>query len=130
MGLLSMPFHAYVEALGCVIEAFGTVLIPFTFLVGAMPFSLFLLLMFLAFGYGTLLSVGSVLLEETTLRRYPKVRDVLMLVLFAMIENVGYRQMVTLFRAQGVIQYFTGLNKWELVVHKGVDSRLLVEDEI
>ncbi|MBI2679328.1 MAG: glycosyltransferase [Candidatus Koribacter versatilis] len=130
MGLASMPFHAYVEALGCVIEAFGTILIPFTFLVGAMPFSLFLLLMFLAFGYGTLLSVGSVLLEETTLRRYPKVRDVLMLVLFAMIENVGYRQMVTLFRAQGVIQYFTGLNKWELVVHKGFESRVLVEDEV
>src|ERR1041385_8646019 len=92
MGALSMPFHAYVEAIGCTVEAFGTFIIPFSFLVGAMPFSLFLLLMFLAFGYGTLLSVGSVLLEETTLRRYPKIRDVFLLVLFAMIENVGYRQ--------------------------------------
>jgi cellulose synthase/poly-beta-1,6-N-acetylglucosamine synthase-like glycosyltransferase len=130
MGLLSMPFHAYIEALGCVIESFGTFLIPFTFLVGAMPFSLFVLLMFLAFGYGTLLSVGSVLLEETTLRRYPKVKDVLNMVLFAMIENVGYRQMVTFFRAQGVIQYFTGLRKWELVVHKGFQKHAVVPDEL
>ncbi len=130
MGMLSMPFHAYIEALGCVIESFGTFLIPFTFLVGAMPFSLFVLLMFLAFGYGTLLSVGSVLLEETTLRRYPKVKDVLNMVLFAMIENVGYRQMVTFFRAQGVIRYFAGLQKWELVVHKGFENKVVVHDEI
>ena len=130
IGMLSLPFHAYIEALGCVVEAFGSFLIPFSFLVGAMPFSLFCLLMFLAFGYGTLLSVGSVLLEETTLRRYPKVRDVLYLVLWAVVENVGYRQMVTLFRAQGVLQYFTGLQKWELVVHKGFDNRLLVNDDI
>lgn len=130
MGMVSMPFHAYVEAIGCVIEAFGTVLIPFTFLVGAMPFSLFILLMFLAVGYGTLLSVGSVLLEETTLRRYPKLNHVLVLMVYAVIENFGYRQMVTLFRAQGVVQYFTGLSKWEIVVHRGLDSRVLVEDEV
>jgi len=124
VGLLSMPFHAFIEAVGCVIEAAGTILIPFSFLIGAMPFSLFLLLMFLAVGYGTLLSMGSVLLEETTLRRYPKLRHVLILMVFAVIENVGYRQMVTFFRAQGVLAYFLGKKKWELVAHRGLAPRL------
>ncbi|HUK87149.1 MAG TPA: glycosyltransferase family 2 protein, partial [Terriglobales bacterium] len=124
VGLLSMPFHAFIEAVGCVIEAAGTILIPFSFLIGAMPFSLFLLLMFLAVGYGTLLSMGSVLLEETTLRRYPKLRHVLILMVFAVIENVGYRQMVTFFRAQGVLSYFLGKKKWELVAHRGLAPRL------
>lgn len=129
LGLLSVPFHAYVEAIGCVIEALGTVLIPFSFFIGAMPFSLFLLLMFLAVGYGTLLSMGSVLLEETTLRRYPKLNHVLILMGYAVLENIGYRQLVALFRAQGVLQYFTGLREWEVVVHRGFRARVAVEDQ-
>src|SRR5689334_2002168 len=123
-GSLSMPFHAYVEAAGCLMEAFGTILVPFSFLVGAMPFSLFMLILLVAIGYGTLLSLGSVLLEETTLRRYPTVRQLMVLIAFAVLENFGYRQMVTFFRAQGVLRYLTGLKQWETVVHKGVGGRM------
>lgn len=128
LGLFSVPFHAYMEAIGCVIEALGTILIPFSFFIGAMPFSLFLLLMFLAVGYGTLLSMGSVLLEETTLRRYPTIHHVLILMGYAVLENIGYRQMVALFRAQGVLQYFTGLREWEVVAHRGFRARVAVAD--
>ncbi len=124
MGMISMPFHAYIEAIGCVVEAAGLILLPFSFLVGAMPFSLFLLLMFLAVGYGTLLSIGSVLLAEATVRRYPSYRDVLTLLLFALVENLGYRQMVAFIRAQGILQYFYGKNKWEAVVHRGLEPGL------
>ncbi len=120
IGMLSMPFHAYIEGIGCVVEALGLFLVPFSFLIGAMPLSLFLLIMFLAIGYGTLLSMGSVLLEESTLRRYPSVRHVLTLSLYAVIENLGYRQIISIFRAQGVLKYFTGRRKWEVVEHKGV----------
>jgi cellulose synthase/poly-beta-1,6-N-acetylglucosamine synthase-like glycosyltransferase len=128
MGITSMPFHAYIEAIGCVIEALGTILIPLSFLLGAMPFKLFLLLIFLAVGYGTLLSMGSVLLEETTVRRYPRVKHVLILMAFAVIENFGYRQMLTFFRAQGVMRYFAGLRRWEIVTHKGAGEALAVAD--
>ena len=120
LGMAGMPFHAYVEAMGCLIEAMGTILIPFSFLVGAMPFTLFLLIMGLAVGYGTLFSLGSVLLEEATLRRYPKARHLMILVLYAVIENFGYRQMITFIRAQGVVRYFFGIRSWEHVAHRGI----------
>ena len=130
LGMLSIPFHAYIEAIGCLVEAMGTILVPFSFLIGAMPLALFILIMTLAVGYGTLLSLGSVLLEETTLRRYPGMRHLLILIAFAVIENFGYRQMVSFFRAQGVLRYITGLRKWETVVHKGVGgSMALAEHE-
>jgi hypothetical protein len=118
--MAGMPFHAYVEAIGCLVEAMGTILIPFSFLVGAMPFGLFLLIMGLAVGYGTLFSLGSVLLEEATLRRYPKARHLMILVFYAVIENFGYRQMITFIRAQGVLRYFFGFRGWERVAHKGI----------
>ena len=126
LGMFSMPFHAYIEAMGCLIEALGTFLIPLSFLIGAMPLELFLLFMFLAVGYGTLLSMGSVLLEEATLRRYPRLGHVLKLMLFAIIENIGYRQMVAIFRAQGVLRFFAGMRKWEIVKHKGLGDRYSV----
>jgi cellulose synthase/poly-beta-1,6-N-acetylglucosamine synthase-like glycosyltransferase len=128
LGFLSVPFHAYVECLGCLVEALGYVLVPFSFLVGAMPTYLFLLILALAIGYGTLLSLGSVLLEETTLRRYPGLRHLWVLIGFAVLENLGYRQIVTLFRAQGVLRYFTGLRQWEKVEHKGVGSRVVLDE--
>ena len=128
LGFLSVPFHAYVECLGCLVEALGYVLVPFSFLVGAMPTYLFLLILVLAIGYGTLLSLGSVLLEETTLRRYPGLRHLWVLIGFAVLENLGYRQIVTLFRAQGVLRYFTGLRQWEKVEHKGVGSRVVLDE--
>ncbi len=120
LGMLSMPFHAYIEAVGCLVEALGTVLIPFSFLVGAMPLSLFLLLLFLAVGYGTLLSTGSVLMEEATIRRYPRVKHMVTLMGYALLENLGYRQMMAFFRAQGVIQYFLGRRRWEAVRKRGM----------
>lgn len=125
VGLLGMPFHAYIEAVGCVVETFGLIFIPFSFLVGAMPFSLFLLFLFLAFGYGTLLSMGSVLLEEATLRRYPQMRHMLLLMAYAVIENFGYRQMTSFFRTQGVFQYLKGLRRWEYVAHVGFRGRVV-----
>ncbi len=124
MGMLSMPFHAYLEAIGCVVEALGTFLIPLSYFLGAMPLPIFLLFLFLAVGYGTLLSMGSVVLEELTLRRYPRLNHVLILICYAVIENIGYRQMVTLFRAHGVLRYFTGKKRWETVQHKGLAPQL------
>ena len=121
-GMLSMPFHAYMEALGCVVEALGTFLIPISYFLGVLPISTFLLFMFLAVGYGTLLSIGSVVLEEVTLRRYPSMRHVITLLVYAVIENIGYRQIVTLFRAHGVLQYFYGRRKWESVEHRGLTA--------
>jgi hypothetical protein len=106
-----------------VVEAFGTFLIPLAYFLGAMPLRTFILFMFLAVGYGTLLSMGSVVLEELTLRRYPTWRHVAVLMSYAVIENLGYRQMVTLFRAQGVLQYFAGRKRWEAVQHKGITPR-------
>ncbi len=117
LGLISMPFHTFVEALGCVVEFLGYILIPFSFLLGMTPLSVFLLFIFLAMVYGALLSVGGVLLEEITYRRYPKMKDLVHLLLFAAIENFGYRQLMVVYRVQGFLQYLRGKKSWEMVRH-------------
>jgi cellulose synthase/poly-beta-1,6-N-acetylglucosamine synthase-like glycosyltransferase len=122
LGMISMPFHAYVEAFGSVVETLALFILPLSLFVGAMSWYLFLLIMFLAIGYGTLLSVASVFLAESTIRRYPKVSEMLTLLFYAFLENFGYRQLLSAIRAQGVIQFLFGRKRWEVVAHKGVEA--------
>ncbi|HEY3927962.1 MAG TPA: glycosyltransferase [Candidatus Koribacter sp.] len=122
LGMLSMPFHAFVEAFGSVVETGALFILPLSLFVGAMPLSLFLLIMFLAIGYGTLLSIASVFLAETTIRRYPKVSEMFTLVFYAFLENFGYRQLLSAIRAQGVLQFLLGKRSWEVVAHKGAEA--------
>src|SRR5262249_28753422 len=119
IGLFAVPFHAFLEGLGALIEAVGTIVVPVSFFMGIIPLPMFLLFLLLALGYGTMLSVASILLQENSLQRYSRLKDVFVLILFAFVENVGYRQMVALFRAQGVLQYFFGARRWERVAHVG-----------
>ena len=120
VGWLSFPFHAYVEGLGAAVEFLGYVLIPLGILLKMVPPALLVLFILLGFVYGGFLSVGAVLLEELTYRRYPRVRDLLSLLAFAMFEYIGYRQLVLFFRFQGMLSFFWGRRRWEKVAHVGV----------
>jgi cellulose synthase/poly-beta-1,6-N-acetylglucosamine synthase-like glycosyltransferase len=119
VGWLSFPFHAYVEALGAAVEFLGYALVPLGIWLGIVTPALLVLFILLGFVYGGFLSMGAVLLEELTYRRYPRVRDLLTLLVFAMFENIGYRQLVLYFRFQGVLNFLRGNRGWEKVAHLG-----------
>jgi cellulose synthase/poly-beta-1,6-N-acetylglucosamine synthase-like glycosyltransferase len=119
IGWLSFPFHAYIEGLGAAVEFLGYLVIPLGILLGVIPPGLLLVFILLSVVYGGFLSVGAVLLGEITYRRYPRFRDLLTLVVFALFENIGYRQMVLYYRFQGVLKFLTGSRHWEKVAHVG-----------
>ena len=122
IGMLSYPFHLYVEALGAVVEFVGYALLPVAFMVNTSLSRLYIPFLVLGLAYATFLSVGSVVLEELTHRRYPSFRDLKTLLLYALLENFGYRQVVLWFRFQGVLRFLAGFHKWEKVVHVGTSS--------
>jgi cellulose synthase/poly-beta-1,6-N-acetylglucosamine synthase-like glycosyltransferase len=122
VGWLSFPFHAYVEGLGAGVEFLGYLLVPLGILLGLVPPALLLMFVLLGFIYGGFLSVGAVLLEELTYRRYPRFRDLVILLVFAMFENIGYRQLVLYFRFQGVLKFLAGSRRWEKVAHMGATT--------
>ena len=65
-------------------------------------FSAFFLL---ALGLGMVLSVSALLLEEMSFHVYKKPTQLLSLAAAAAIENFGYRQLITLWRLQGLWQW-------------------------
>jgi cellulose synthase/poly-beta-1,6-N-acetylglucosamine synthase-like glycosyltransferase len=119
VGLFSLPFHLYIEALGTIVEFLGYLLVPLSFFGGLISPTLLALLILLGLAYGGFLSVGAILLEEMTYRRYPRPRDLLVLLAYAMLENVGYRQLILFFRVQGILKFLVGSHRWEKVMHDG-----------
>lgn len=117
VGLLSYPFHLFIENLGAVIEFLGYIVVPLAFIfhVALLPF--YIALVILSLAYASFLSVSAVLLEEITYRRYPSRRDVAVLLFWAMLESFGFRQLILYFRVQGVARFLTGFHQWERVTH-------------
>jgi hypothetical protein len=54
-----------------------------------------------AYGYGTVVSLSALLLEEMSFHRYHRWRDVARGFLAALVENVGYRQLLAPYQIQG-----------------------------
>jgi cellulose synthase/poly-beta-1,6-N-acetylglucosamine synthase-like glycosyltransferase len=120
VGNFSFPFHLYVEALGAVAEFLGYFMVPLAIVFDMVPATLYLLFVLLSLAYGGLLSIGAVLLEELTYRRYPSYRELATLLFYAFVENIGYRQLVLYYRFEGVVKFLAGYRRWEKVAHVGV----------
>ena len=73
----------------------------------------------LTFVYGIFVSVGSLILEEIELQRFPRARDLAILALIAVLENFGYRQISNLWRVQGFWQYLRGKQGWGTMTRVG-----------
>jgi len=118
MGLLSFPFHAYIEALGAAVEFVGYLAIPLALLSRIALPRLYLPVLILGLAYSSFLSIGSIVLVDLTHRRYSSLRDFFTLLLYAVLENFGYRQLILWFRLQGYLKFHTGSRQWEKVVHE------------
>jgi cellulose synthase/poly-beta-1,6-N-acetylglucosamine synthase-like glycosyltransferase len=117
LGLVSFPFHAYIETLGAGVEFVGYLAIPLVLLSGIALPRLYLPVLLLGLTYSTFLSIGSVVLEDLTHRRYSSLKDFFTLLLYAVLENFGYRQLILWFRLQGYLKFHAGSRKWEKVAH-------------
>jgi hypothetical protein len=81
-------------------------------------------LQFLLFGYAfaTVISIGSVLQEEITYKRYNDWQDVVRLVSYCFLEHFPYRQLHMFWRLQGIWQYLRGDTAWAPLKRKGLQS--------
>jgi cellulose synthase/poly-beta-1,6-N-acetylglucosamine synthase-like glycosyltransferase len=119
IGMLSMPYYLMFELLGPAIEMIGYVFFVVLFFFGYVNVQMFGLFFIVAIVYGMLFSVGAVLLEEISFHRYPRARDLFKLIMYAVLENFGYRQMTVLWRIKGIIDYIRGVESWGTMQRTG-----------
>jgi cellulose synthase/poly-beta-1,6-N-acetylglucosamine synthase-like glycosyltransferase len=119
VGLIAMPFFAFGEMLAPLVEVLGYVITVIGLAYGAINTSFALLFLLVAWGYGMLLSIWAVVLEETSFRRYGRVSDIVRLLVYATLETFGYRQRTVWWRLKAFVNVFKRVQVWGDMVRKG-----------
>ena len=88
-GWLAFPYMLFFEFFGPLIEAAGYAFIFIAFFAGALQLKAFLSFLGVAVGFGLLLSMSAILLEELSFHVYTKPRHLFMLFAAAIVENFG-----------------------------------------
>jgi len=122
-GLVAFPFYLFGELLAPVIELGGYIFTVIGFLIGAVNLHFALLFFAVAVGYGSLLSLWAVLLEELSFKRYTRRGDFLRLISLTLIESLGFRQLTVWFRLQAFWKYFRGVESWGAMTREGFQKK-------
>ena len=117
---LAVPFFLIFECYGPLIEVAGYVFMTAMWILGLISGVAFVAFLALAFSLGFLLSVSALLLEELSFHLYPRFSQMVTLVLVAIAENLGYRQLVTFWRLIGLTRWMRGTRAtWGTMTRKG-----------
>jgi cellulose synthase/poly-beta-1,6-N-acetylglucosamine synthase-like glycosyltransferase len=119
LGLVVMPYFVVVELLGPFVEALGLLTLLIGLPLGLVGWEFALLFFLAAYGYGLLLSMATLLLEEFGARRMSRIRDRLIMLPWVVLETLGYRQATVIWRLRGVVAYLRKSTEWGSMTRKG-----------
>jgi len=112
IGVFAFPYYLFFETMGPFIEVLGYIAVVLSYFLGILNFEFFLLFFVLAVMYGIFLSVAAILLEEISFRRYPRWEDLMRLLLYGIVENFGYRQVLALFKVKAFYDFLRRRRMW------------------
>ncbi|UQU62902.1 glycosyltransferase family 2 protein [Couchioplanes caeruleus] len=103
IGLLALPYYVLFELLAPFVELAAVVLLPLGLWIDAVDVGFFWRFVLVAYGYGLLVSLVSLFIEEVSFHRYPRWSDMARGVAAAVLENFGYRQVLAVWQIAGVL---------------------------
>jgi cellulose synthase/poly-beta-1,6-N-acetylglucosamine synthase-like glycosyltransferase len=122
IGCLALPYLWLFELLAPVIEIGGIATIVLAACLGVLSSAFFLKFILFGYAFATMISIGSVLQEELTYKRYNDWQDVARLVSYCFLEHFPYRQLHMIWRLQGLWQYLRGDMAWRPLKRQGLES--------
>ena len=124
VGLFSMPYFIFFEALAPLIEVAGYVVFVWSLWNHSINSAFAILFIYVALLLGVLNSVVSVVLHEISGHRYQGFKAWALLLFTAVAENFGYRQMTVWWRLRGTIDWLLGKEGWGHMKRKGIGPLL------
>ncbi len=118
VGMVSLPYYWLFEFIGPMIELIGYITVPVSFALGIINLNFFIGFFAVAVLYGIVLSIGALILEENTFKKYPSIKQLFKLLLYSFIDNFGYRQINTLYRVEALFSYRKQKNSWGQINRK------------
>jgi cellulose synthase/poly-beta-1,6-N-acetylglucosamine synthase-like glycosyltransferase len=120
-GLLALPAMLVFEILGPLVELSGYLVTAVAVALGVLSPITFVFFLVLAILYGLVLTFGAIALEDATSHRFPGWDDLRRVLLYAVAENLGYRQLLHVWRIEGFWQYFRK-EPWGAMERKGLSG--------
>jgi len=120
IGCFALPYLWLFELFAPIMETLGIATIILAAFLGVLSKEFFLQFLIFGYAFATVISIGSVLQEEITYKRYNDWKDVVRLVSYCFFEHFPYRQMHMIWRLQGLWQYLRGDHVWKPLKRKGL----------
>lgn len=102
------------------IEIQGYIMVVLAAILGILDKNIAILLFISTILMGIIVSLSALLIAEKE-NNYFKLRDLLKLIAYAIIENFGPRQMISFWRVQGLFNIIGGETGWGDIRRKGVN---------
>jgi cellulose synthase/poly-beta-1,6-N-acetylglucosamine synthase-like glycosyltransferase len=122
IGFVSMPYFIFIEFFGPVVELLGYLFMVTSLFIGGIYIEYAILIFLISILYGSVFSMAAVVLEEWSLRKFPRVMDVVNLFLFSLTESLWYRPLTVLWRCEGIFHLIIRKKGWGEMIRKGVSN--------
>ena len=122
LGMVSYPYWYFFEYLAPIIEFIGITCFIVISLFGLTNWYFFLCLLGLVFSFGITYSVFAILMEVMTYNQYNKYRDIVRLIITALIEPFIFHPFVVWSSIRGNIDLYQKKNSWGEMTRKGLSS--------
>jgi cellulose synthase/poly-beta-1,6-N-acetylglucosamine synthase-like glycosyltransferase len=121
-GIVAMPYFLIFEMIGPLLESLGYIMVITAFILGLLNPQIALLLFISTILMGVLVSISSLLIAEKD-NAYFKLRDLLTLIIYAVIENFGPRQLFSLWRVGGYFNLLKKPSGWDKPLRRGFNAK-------
>ena len=118
MGMLSYPYWLFFEFLAPIIEFLGTIGLIIYCLAGQLNYSALLIIVGVI-SVGILYSIFAILMEVITYNQYKNTKDILRLVLVAILEPIIFHPFVVFSAIRGNIDLIRKRNSWGEMTRQG-----------
>lgn len=122
LGVGVLPYIVIFDGLGPVLEILGFVVVTVAALTGFLNWGHYFLLIGVSVLFGVAVTLLAVLLSDLATGRYMSGRDLRLLVVVALLENLGYRQLNSWWGCLGTVQAFTGQHGWGVIRRQVFDG--------
>ena len=122
LGLLGYPYWFFIEWLAPLIAFSGFIYTIYLVITNSINWPFYLLLFLFIYTFAVSLSIWAILFEEITYHKYKKKRDVLKLLIAALLEPFFY-PMHTYFAVRGNLEVLRGKKGWGKAKRKGFEKK-------
>jgi cellulose synthase/poly-beta-1,6-N-acetylglucosamine synthase-like glycosyltransferase len=122
VGVGVLPHMSVFEGMSPVLEMAGYIIITVAAMAGTLDWPYWRILVSVSVLFGVATTLLSVLMSDVVTRRYMRGRDLVLLVIIALVENCGYRQVNSWWACVGTVQAMTGKGGWGVMKRRAFDG--------